>query len=365
MDPRLAETFAHSGASLLPNSSRPDHFGDPRAELRCAFESCVLGDRSQLARVRATGRDFLDLLHRLSTADIASLPAGQGKPTILTTGKGRIVERLFVHNLGAEGVLSVAGPGAGPAVLQHLARYTFSEDTGLSDETEASFQLVLIGPRAAGVLQAVGVTAPQRFGVAEGFIGGVAIQVLGGDGLSGEGFSITAPNEQGPLAWDALVSALEALEGRPAGDQALEAYRVLRGMPLSGHELSEEHNPLEAGQWDAVSFDKGCYVGQEVVARLNTYDKVSRSIVGLVLPAGSPLPPSGTPLYDAGRPVGRLTSAVNSPDRPTPIGLGYVKKQALRPELELQVGEGGSTTARVLELPFPNPPAINTETAPD
>ncbi len=125
---------------------------------------------------------------------------------------------------------------------------------------------------------------------------------------------------------------------------------------MSGHELSEDHNPLEAGQWDAVSFDKGCYVGQEVVARLNTYDKVSSSIVGLELPAGSPLPQTGTPLLDAGRRVGRLTSAVNSPDRPTPIGLGYVKKQALRPKLELQVGDEGSATARVLELPFPYPP---------
>jgi folate-binding protein YgfZ len=357
MDPRLAESLTRSGASLLPHSSRPEHFGDPRAELSCAFGSCVLGDRSQLARILATGRDFLDLLHRLSTADIASLPAGQGKPTILTTSKGRIVERLFVHNLGAEGVLSVGGPGAGPAVLQHLARYTFSEDTGLSDATEASFQLVLIGPRAAEALQAVGVTALERFSVVDATIGGVTVRVLGSDGLSGEGFSITASNEHGPAVWDALVSTLEALEGRPAGDQALEAYRVLRGLPLSGHELSEDHNPLEAGQWDAVSFDKGCYVGQEVVARLNTYDKVSRSLVGLVLPAGSPLPAPGTALHDAGRRVGRLTSAVNSPDRPTPIGLGYLKKQALRPKLEVQVGEQSSATARVLELPFPYPAA--------
>ena len=355
MDPRLAETLTRSGALLIGDTSRPAHFGDPRAELSCAFESCVLGDRSQLARILATGRDFLDLLHRLSTADIVSLSSGQGKPTILTTGKGRIVERLFVHHLGAEGVLAVGGPGAGQSVLEHLARYTFSEDTGVSDATEASFQLVLIGPCAAEVLQAVDVSAPERFGVVDGSIGGIAIRVLGTDGLSGEGFSITASNEHGPTVWGALVSTLEALEGRPAGDQALEAYRVLRGLPLSGHELSEEYNPLEAGQWDAVDFDKGCYVGQEVVARLNTYDKVSRSLVGLELPLDAALPPIGQPLYDAGRRVGRLTSAVRSPDRPTPIGLGCVKKQSIRPNLSLQVGDGCSTPARVVELPFPYP----------
>ena len=355
MDPRLAEALARSGALPLPDSSRPAHFGDPRAELGCAFESCVLGDRSQFARILATGHDFLDLLNRLSTADIVSLSPAEGQPTILTTGKGRIVERLFVHHLGADGVLSVGGPGAGPSVLEHLARYTFREDTGVSDATEASFQLVLIGPRAAEALQAVGVTAPDRFGVVDGSIGGRAVRILGGDGLSGEGFSITASNEHGPTVWDALVASVEAVEGRPAGDQALEAYRVLRGQPLSGHELSEEYNPLEAGQWDAVSFEKGCYVGQEVVARLNTYDKVSRLLVGLELPPDAALPTVGEPLYDGERRVGRLTSAVRSPDRPTPIGLGYLKKQSIRPNLELRVGDGGSTPACVVELPLPYP----------
>lgn len=335
------------------NTRRPAHFGDARAELKSAFESCVLADRSHFARVLATGRDYLDLLQRLSTGDVATLAAGQGKPTILTTGKGRIVERLFVHHLGDAGVLSFCGPAAGPRVMGHLARYTFSEHTGLVDETETTFQFVLIGPRAAQALQDDGVTIPQPFGVADATVGGAPVRVIGGDALSGEGFSITGPSEHGPAVWDALLARVQAVEGRPAGHEAVAAHRVLKGLPVSGHELSEEHNPLEAGQWDAVSFDKGCYVGQEVVARLNTYDKVSRLIVGLELSAGPALPATGDPLLHQGRKVGRLTSAVLSPDRPTPIGLGYLKKQTLQPDLELQVGDEGSTTARVVELPFP------------
>ena len=105
-----------------------------------------------------------------------------------------------------------------------------------------------------------------------------------------------------------------------------------------------------------MDFDKGCYVGQEVVARLRTYDKISRELVGLEFD-GDP-PACGTPLLEVGRRIGRLTSAVRSPDRPLTIGLAYVKRRAIRPGLELQVGTAqGAATARVIQLPFPRSPA--------
>ena len=128
---------------------------------------------------------------------------------------------------------------------------------------------------------------------------------------------------------------------------------MLRGLPASGHELTEDYNPLEANQWDAVSFDKGCYVGQEVVARLRTYDKVSRTIVGLELPAGCALPEKGARLFDEEQAVGEVTSAVELPGRPTAIGLAYVKRRTLRDDLELRVGAVEGAAARVVKLPFP------------
>jgi len=350
---RLTQSWERRGAVISAHTSRPLHFGHPGAELRAALGDCVLAEGSHLTRLLASGPDYLNLLQRLSTGDVAALGPGQGRPTILTTAKGRIVERLFVHRRDDGGVLSLGGPGAGARVIEHLARYTFSEDLGLAEITDETFQFLLVGPRAASAMEAIGLATPEAFHLRKGAVSGVDVNVLGQDGWSGEGFSIVGSEDHSAEVWDALLPAVERTGGRPAGDEAIEARRVLRGLPASGHELTEEHNPLEAGQWEAVSFDKGCYVGQEVVARLRTYDKVSRALVGLALPAGVALPPLGAPLFDGDSRVGNLTSAVLPPDREAPVALGYVKRNALRADLELRIGEGDEAmTARVVDLPF-------------
>jgi folate-binding protein YgfZ len=355
MEDRLTPSWTRGGAVLSPATSRPLHFGEPGAELGAALTGCVLADGSHLARLLATGPDYLDLLQRLSTGDVASLGPGEGRPTILTTAKGRIVERLFVHARADGAVLSVGGPDGGDLVLSHLARYTFGEKTGLREITDETVQLLLVGPQAGRALAAAGPEPPEPFRIRAGSVGGVDVDLLGHDGLSADGLSVVAPRDAAAEVWDALLPAVQRVGGRAAGDVALEARRVLRGLPVSGRELTEAYHPLEAGQGDAVSFDKGCYVGQEVVARLRIYDKVSRVLVGLVLPAGTAVPATGLPLYDEDGPVGDLTSAVLPPDRDAPVALGYVKRKALRPDLVLRVGDGGDApTARVIALPFPD-----------
>lgn len=323
------------------------------AELRSAFESCVLGDRSDLARLRATGPDFLDLLHRLSTADLRGLAPGEGRPTVLTSNKGRIVERLLVHHLGPDGVLAVAGAGNGPRIVEHLRRYTLGESTGLADIGGASRQWVLLGPRAAQALAAAGLEPPAPYGARAAEVAGRAVHVLGGDGLSAAGFSVVVEARAAESVGAALEQAVVQAGGSSARREVLEAFRVLRGIPAAGHELTEERNPLEAGLWDAVSFDKGCYVGQEVVARLRTYDKVSRALVGLDFCAVERLPEVGSDLLVEGRPVGTLTSVVRAPGRERPVGLGFVKRREQPSDGKVQVGAGeGAPPARIVELPF-------------
>jgi folate-binding protein YgfZ len=307
-------------------------------ELQAAFESCALVDRSRLCRLRATGPDMLDLLHRLSTGDVASLETGGCTQTVVTTPKGRIVERLFVQHLGDDGVWMIGGRGSGERTAAHLARYTFREDTGLADLTDETTQLAVLGPRSGDVLASLGDTAHR---------------VLRGNGLSTEGFSIVVRREREAQLRQELAAAVERCGGRPCGDDAAEAWRLLRGLPAAGHELTEEYNPLEAGLWDAVSFDKGCYVGQEVVARLRTYDKVSRTLIGLRLDALHELPEPGTALLVEDRKVGTLTSAVHPPGEDHPVALGYVKRKELRPGLTLRVGDPGSASIAVpVGLPF-------------
>jgi folate-binding protein YgfZ len=353
----LRDRLSLDGASWDPKSGRPIDFGEPVRELEAALSACALAERSDLGRSLATGPDILDLLHRLTTADLASLAELRGKPAVMTTPKGRIVQRLFVHRLGGgAGVLLVSGPGGAERVRSHLESYTFREDTGLTDVTETWSCLALLGPKARDAVAAAGLPTPDAYVSARGSLEGVELQVLGHDGLSELGLSIVVPGPGAPVVWGHLVEAISRTGGRPAGYRAVAAWRVLRGLPENGTELTENHNPLEAGLWDAVSFSKGCYVGQEVVARLNTYDKVTRDLRGLVLTAEGGPPEPRTPLFAGTRRVGEVTSALIPPGRSSTAALGYVRREHSTAGTELTVGEDGGLRASVVELPFDEVP---------
>jgi folate-binding protein YgfZ len=245
----------------------------------------------------------------------------------------------------------VGSPGCAERVAAHLDRYTFAERFDLRDVTSQTYQLAVIGRGAARALEELGHERPQENGALEVGIAGHAAHLLGQDGYDAKGFAWTGPVEQAAEVWSTLAAAVRRAGGRPAGADAFECYRVLEGLPAGGHELTEEWNPLEAGLDAAVSFDKGCYVGQEVVARLHTYDKVSRSLVGLELPAEEPLPERGTPLLLDGSPVGVLTSVVRPASSLKAAGLGYVKRKALAGASTVQAGPDGPAV-RIRSQPF-------------
>lgn len=310
-----------------------------------------LVDRSDLGRLRARGRDALDLLHRLTTADLKSLTPGRGLPAVLTSPKGRIVERLFVHLQEGGDLLLVTGGGNAARVAAHLRRFVMREDVEITDATAESRFFALIGPLAREAAAAAGIEPPERFGAASSSLAAGAL-VLGHDGLSSEGLSLVVPAAEAGSAGEALLAAVRSTGGSLVGPGPAEAWRILRGLPASGAELTEEHNPLEAGLWDAVSFTKGCYVGQEVVARLNTYDKVSRVLAGLVLPEGAPVPAALAEVRSADRPAGAVSSAIVPPGRLSPVALAYLKRD-LPPDARLTLTIDGATIAvSRSELPF-------------
>lgn len=313
--------------------------------------ACAVADRSDLSRLIATGPDILALLHRLSTGDVKDLRAGQGRSTVVTSAKGRIVERLFVHHLGDAGVLLVAGPEAAPRVLAHLAKFTFSENTGISDVTAETFALVLLGPRWLEAARRAEIPELLPYGSATCTLSGLRVHAVRTNGFDAEGLLVIGPRDGAAAVRTVLVGAAEAVGGGAVDAEVVEAWRILNGLPASGHELTDEHNPLEAGLRDAVSFTKGCYVGQEVVARLNTYDKVSRILIRLELAPGAPVPPLGAAVLHNGRPVGAVTSAIRPPGRRSPVALAYVKAREIPAGVtELAIDDGGTArSATILE----------------
>ena len=297
--------------------------------LEAAEVACAVADRSALGRLIAKGPDLLALLQRLSTGDVKGLRPGEGRATVLTSAKGRIVERLFVHHLGDDGVLLIAGEGGAQRTLAHLVKYTFAEDTGLSDVTATMFAHVLLGPRWASAARAARIPDLAGYGASTCTIAGLPVHAVRTNGFNDEGVLVTGPRDGDARVRAALLDAATSEGGGEIDAEGLQAWRILKGLPASGHELTEEHNPLEAGLREAVSFAKGCYVGQEVVARLNTYDKVARTLVRLDLEPRAPVPALGASVLHDGREVGAVTSAVLPPGRSAPVALAYVKSRVL------------------------------------
>ena len=339
-------------------SSRPADYGDAAAELRAATQTCALVDLSDCTRLLATGPDLLGLLQRLSTNDVAALEPGSAISTVLTTAKGRIVARLSLQHGGDQGVLIGAGAGQAEAVKMHLAKYTFAERTGLSDVSASSRQFAIVGPQSAAALERLGIEpAPTAQSSAQVEVAGRPVWLTGHDGQGGAGAGLVLIGNPSAIEPDAeavagaLVAAVDACAGRRAGDAAWRGLQLLQGRPVAGAELSEQHNPLEVGLWDAVSFTKGCYVGQEVVARLNHYDKVSRELVGLRWPPDAQLPPAPFSLRKGEQEVGRCTRWAYLPGREECVGIALVRKKYALIGGRV-VAESSGAEAAVVALPF-------------
>ena len=322
----------------------PMSYGSSSDEYRAALEGAALYDSSHVGRIRATGEDTLDLLNRISTNEVVSLEPGQGAPTVLTTDRGRILDLITVHNLG-DHVLLLTGPEAREQVVEWIDKYTIVEDLELEDITGQTAMLSLMGPQSGALLEAL--LGVDVHGLARHSSAGASLAGAGADVIrSGLGdldrFEVIVGAEDVETVWEALIAA----GAKPMGLEAYDALRIQHGIPEHGRELGESYNPLEAGLWGSISFTKGCYIGQEVIARLDTYQKVQRHLVFLRLSPGTPVV-EGAKLTSNGREVGLVTSLAKHPGTAELIALGYVRKEAAEADSELGLDGSEGTPARV------------------
>ena len=323
----------------------PAHFGDAAREYTAAREASALLDRSAFGRLRVTGADALDLLNRLSTNKLIDLQPGHGAGTVLTTNKGRILDLLVVANFGEE-LLVITSPGTQDRVIEWIDLYTFGEDITVEDVTQSASLLSVVGPQAADALGET-VAGLEPFDSTDVELGGRPLKVVRTDALGVPGYDVVAPAEHAASVWLDLADRGAV----PIGELAAEAVRVEQGVPRYGREMGEDYNPLEAGLLPFISFDKGCYIGQEVVVRLNTYRKVQKRLMGIALDGDSP---ESDALVEAeGAQVGFLTSVVDSPALGRPLALAYVRRAHAEAGVAVEVRSGNRAVAGVtLELPL-------------
>ena len=291
-------------------------------EYRALTAGVAVLDRSDVGRLLLAGEDALDLLNRLSTNELATLEVGEGAATVLTTNKGRIVDLLYVHRL-QDRLVVFTSPGNQQRVAEWIDFYTFVEDVAVEDVTSNTAMLSITGLGSTAFLDGLTkgqVTSLATFGRLGDQVATVPAEIYRSDFLGVPSFDIVIGDEHGGPLFESLAN-----EGAvPVRWNMVEAVRVQRGIPAFGKELTEDYNPHEANLVHRVSFSKGCYIGQEVITRLQTYEKVSKYLVGLQSDGEMSAP--GSFLTHDGRRIGIITSAAHLPHSGAKVGLGYVRK---------------------------------------
>lgn len=316
------------------------------AAARAARERVVLMDRSHWGRIRVSGNDRRKFLHNMTTADFEQLEVEKSVEAVLVTSTARIVDYVTAY-AQPDAILLVTSPERRATIVNWLPRFIFfNDDVRVEDVTDAAAMLSLYGPRSAQLLDALGVDAASLKSNAwtTAPIAGHETMVAAGAGLGLDGYNLIMAADQAPAAREALLE-----QGQPLGIEVLdeadwEQLRITQGRPRADRELTEEHNPLEAGLWHAVSFNKGCYIGQEVIARLDTYQKVKQRLMGVRLVA---LAERGAPVRMNGEEVGSLTSVGLTEDGA--FGLAYVRTKSAVPGQTVEVG---TTSGELVEAPY-------------
>lgn len=352
----LIEKHRSLGAVLVKHGHClvPDRFSNLEAEVRAAREGAALLDASDRAWLEVSGGDRVRFLHGMTTNDVKRLQPGAGCAAAMVSAKGRMVAEMDIlaepdrHWLGCRGDLRAA-------LARALGAFIIADDVVLRDRSDDFATIDLLGPRAAEV--AGKAAAPARLPEAEFdhlplAVAGVEARVIRTSPTWGPGYRFVVSAAAAGALWSALEAAGAGAGVRPIGLAALNVLRLEAGVPWFGTDMDEGVLPVEAGlEARTISYTKGCYVGQEILARIKTYGEPAKRLVGVRLD-GDRLPAPRAVLRIGGKDAGWLTSSAISPAL-GPIALGYLNRGCGAVGARVEVmAEGEPIRGTVSALPF-------------
>ncbi|MCA1564144.1 MAG: aminomethyltransferase family protein [Acidobacteria bacterium] len=358
----LAETHRKHGATFAERDGRmlPAAYGDASAEYEAVRggDGAGLVDLSARGRIEVSGSEAVQFLNGLITNDVKTLGAGAWMLAAFPNVQGRLLAHARVARPGEEvSFLIDTEPATHEKVFQTLQRFTLAGDFRVKDVTGETAQLSLQGARAGAIIESAlgGAFAPETARQQQSAANvpwretGQQVVVLHATHTGEDGHDLVCASDAAADLWEALTNA----GARPVGFDAFEVLRVEAGEPRHGVDVTDSNVVLEAGRDDAVSYTKGCYIGQEIIARIHWRGHVAKRLAGLVLEdERAPGAEAKVRTMD-GKEIGRITSHVFSPRLARRIALATLKYDYLQPDTQVSVVAGeAELAARVAELPF-------------
>jgi tRNA-modifying protein YgfZ len=331
----LREIQSQSGAvwsSADDASGLALHFGSPREEYTAATTDAALFDFSDRNVIELSGSDRAKFLHNFCTNDINRLSAGRGCEAFITNVKGKILGHAWI-DAGESALWLDAVAGSAERLLPHLERYHINEDVTITDRSEEWAELLVLGPNAPERLAALGINVAS-LALLEHLsaeLPGDRLRVRRFDVNTIPGFVLAINRPRLGQLWRRLCEA----NIRPAGSEVWTALRIEAGLPIYGIDITDDNLAQEAGRTTtAISFTKGCYLGQEPIARIDAMGHVNRELRSLRL-AVETVPPPGARIFadEAGsQQVGTVTSSAFSPGTGTAVAMGLVRSSVTKPD---------------------------------
>ncbi|MGB5593305.1 MAG: folate-binding protein [Crocosphaera sp.] len=341
----LREFQKKSGAILTEKGNIVDSFGNDSQGLKSADDGVVICDRSHWGILKLTGEDRLRFLHNQTTNNINILERGQVCDTVFVNSTGRTLDLVTAY-ITEDSILLLVSPNRRQLLFEWMDRYIFPMDkVEITDISQENAVFTLIGTEATTRLNQWDLTvnniaelSPKKHCLVT--LEDTTMRIASGSGFTLPGYTLIVPETKAKTVWEQLIK----LGIVPIGDRVWEQLRIQQGRPFPDQELTEDYNPLEAGLWSTISFDKGCYIGQETITRLNTYQGVKQRLWGVKL---NQLTATGTPIIIDNKKVGILTSCIQIEEEF--LGLAYVKTKAGGVGLKINIGEA---KGELITVPF-------------
>jgi folate-binding protein YgfZ len=359
----LAAIHQRLGATMTEHAgwSIPAHYGDTLFEYAAVRErGGGLSDHSPRGRILVGGSEAVQFLNGLITNDLKTLATNSWMPAAFPNVQGRLLASVRIVRLPDE----VTGKNDCPAflidteaatherVLKTIERFTLAGDFRVTDVTYQTALLSVQGSQAAEVMRSVFGEAAAALPAGKALVqadGPAELTIIRASQVAAEGFEIVVSAAQAGVVWDSL----QAAGAQPVGYDALEILRIEAGVPRYGIDMDETNVVSETGLDEAISYTKGCYVGQEIIARIKYRGHVAKKLTGILFAQGVTVATGAVVKAGDDKEMGRISSVTYSPYLGRTIALGYLKYDYLQPDTSIRVSAGElEKPAQVSMLPF-------------